>query len=391
MINRDRLADVFQELVQIDSVSRKEGAIAGVLKEIFEALGGEVLFDDAGPKVDGETGNLVARFKGSGARVAPLLLNAHMDTVQPGEGVKVRFSDGLFTSDGTTILGADDKSALAVIIETLRVLHEGNLAFGPLEVLVTVCEEIGLLGAKNLDYAMLSARYGYSIDAKDTDGIVIRAPSANHVQFKIYGRDAHAGAAPEKGINAIHLAGKAIADLRLGRIDEETTANIGLIEGGKATNIVPALVTVSGEVRSHDPEKLRAETGQIVETFTRHVSNYKKVFPSEDGLPRLEVDVREDFAVIRIPEDHPVVTLAKEAASNLGRRVETKMSGGGSDANIFFGHGVVTGILGTGMSDIHTVRESIRLDDMVKCAELLLEIIRLHASDPPPGTLKSLL
>ena len=380
MVNRDRLAEVFKALVQIDSISRKEGEIAKALQEIFESLGGEVLFDNAGSKLEGETGNLIARFKGSGADVEPLLLNAHMDTVQPGEGVKILFSDGTFTSDGSTILGADDKSAVAIIVETLRVLQENNLSFGPLEVLVTICEEVGLLGAKNLDYSMLSARYGYSIDASDTDGIVTRAPAANHVEFKVHGRDAHAGAAPEKGINAIQLASLAIAELAVGRIDDETTANIGLIEGGKATNIVPSLVKVAGEVRSHDPEKLEAETQRMIQGFESHVADYRKLNPSEDGLPKLDVDVRQDFTELHVPDEHPVVALAEQAASNLGRSMTTKTSGGGSDANIFFGHGIVTGILGTGMKDMHTVRESIQLDDMVRCVELLVEIAQVHAA-----------
>jgi len=379
MVNHDRLADVFKTLVQIDSVSRNEGAVAKALQEILESLGGEVLFDDAGPKLGGDTGNLIARFKGSGPEVEPLLLNAHMDTVQPGEGIKILFTDGTFTSDGSTILGADDKSAVAIIIETLRVLQEENHPYGPLEVVITACEEVGLLGAKNLDYSLITARYGYSIDATDTYGVVTQAPAANHIQFKIHGRDAHAGAAPEKGINAIQVASHAISEIHIGRIDEETTANIGLIEGGKATNIVPSLVTVSGEVRSHNPEKLEEETQRIVQSFEHHVSDYRKLFPSDDGLPKLEVDVREDFSVLKIPDDHPVVTLAKVAASNLGRHMATKMSGGGSDANIFFGHGVVTGILGTGMKDMHTVRESVRLEDMVKSVELLVEIVRVHA------------
>jgi tripeptide aminopeptidase len=384
MVNRNRLADVFKSLVQIDSVSRKEGAIARALRDIFESLQGEVYIDGAGPKVEGDTGNLIARFKGSNADGVPLLLNAHMDTVQPGEGVNVLFSDGTFTSDGSTILGADDKSALAIIIETIRILQENRLQFGPLEVVVTICEEVGLLGAKNLDYSILTAQYGYSVDASETEGIVTRAPSANRLEFKVHGRDAHAGAAPEKGINAIHLASRAISEIRVGRIDEETTANIGLIEGGKATNIVPSLVTVAGEVRSHSPEKLEEETRKIVQSFERQVSSYKEAFPSDDELPRLEVEVRQDFSNLKIPEDHPVVRLAREAASGLGRKMETKTSGGGSDANIFFGHGIVTGILGTGMKDMHTVRESIRLDDMVKSVELLLEIIQLHAKTARP-------
>jgi tripeptide aminopeptidase len=385
MVNRDRLAEVFKKLVQIDSVSRKEGAISKTLQEVFEALGAEVLFDGAGPEVGGDTGNMIASFTGSQTDGVPLLLNAHMDTVEPGEQVKVIFSEGTFRSDGTTILGADDKSALAVIIETITTLQENNVPHGPLEVVVTVCEEVGLLGAKHLDYSLIKAKYGYSLDATDTEGVVTRAPAANHVEFKVYGRDAHAGAAPEKGINAIHLASRAISDVQVGRIDEETTANIGLIEGGQATNIVPSLVTVSGEVRSHSPERLETETQRMITSFEDHVSGYRALFPSDDGLPKLAVQVREDFSVLNIPHDHPVVTMAKEAAVSLGRKIETKTSGGGSDANIFFGHGIVAGILGTGMKDMHTVRESIALEDMVKSAELLLEIIQLHAKKAMHG------
>jgi tripeptide aminopeptidase len=379
MVNRDRLAEVFKTLVQIDSVSRKEGAISKTLQQVFESLGAEVMFDGAGPQVGGDTGNMIATFKGLQGDGLPLLLNAHMDTVEPGEQVKVIFSDGVFKSDGTTILGADDKSALAIIIETITTLQQNNLRYGPLEVVVTVCEEVGLLGAKHLDYSLIKSKYGYSLDATDTEGIVTRAPAANRIEFKVYGRDAHAGAAPEKGINAIHLASRAISDVELGRIDEETTANIGLIEGGQATNIVPSLVTVSGEVRSHSPDKLERETRKIVTSFEAHVSAYRESFPSDDGLPKLEVDVREDFSVLNISHDHPVITMAEEAAASLGRKMQTKTSGGGSDANIFFGHGIVAGVLGTGMKDMHTVRESIALEDMVRSAELLLEIVQLHA------------
>jgi len=379
MVNQERLSDVFRALVEIDSVSKEEGAIAKNLDKIFKSMGAEVVFDGAGLKVRGDTDNLIARFHGPETEVTPLLLNAHMDTVQPGKGIKILFSDGIFSSDGTTILGADDKSALAIIIETIRVLQENGLRHGPLEVVVTVCEEIGLLGAKNLDYSLLEARHGYSLDASDTDGIVTRAPAANHLQFKIYGRDAHAGAAPEKGINAIQLASRAISRIGGGRIDEETTANIGRIEGGTATNIVPDLVTVAGEVRSHSPEKLEDETRKIVRCFEEEISMYKERFPSEDGLPRVKTAIRSDFSAMKVPEDHLVVDLAKAAASRLGREMKSKTSGGGSDGNIFFEHGIVVGILGTGMKDMHTVRESIRLDDMVKCVDLLLEIVQLHA------------
>jgi len=377
MVNRDRLAKTFKFLVEIDSVSKEEGTISREIKKILESMGAETWVDGAGVKIGGDTGNLIAKFKGS-KQVPPLLLNAHMDTVEPGKGVTAVLSDGVFTSDGTTILGADDKSAIAIILETMKIIRENDLAYGPLELVFTVCEEIGLLGAKYLDLDLISAKFGYSLDATDTEGIVTRAPSANHFEFKVHGKDAHAGAAPEKGINAISLASRAIAGLELGRIDHETTCNIGIIEGGTATNIVPNLVTVKGEVRSHDEEKLNKITHAMVSSFKGVVDNYKGM-SSDHGLPGLETKIQKDFSLTSIPEDHPVVKLACRAADNLGRKMVTKTSGGGADANIFFEKGIMTGVLGTGMRDMHTVRESVGLDDMVRATELLLEIIKLHA------------
>jgi len=377
MINRERLAETFKSLAETDSISKEEGVFGGKIERILAAMGAETFVDNAGELIGGNTGNLIARFKGN-TPAPTLLLNAHMDTVEPGRGVAAMLENGTFTSDGTTILGADDKSAIAILLETLNVLHENDLPYGPLEIVLTVCEEIGLLGAKHLDLSLVTATYGFALDATDTEGIVTRAPSANHLEFIIHGKDAHAGAAPEKGINAISLASKAIAMLKLGRIDQETTCNIGIIEGGLATNIVPNLVTVKGEVRSHDEEKLHKITNEIVSSFKEVVENFEEARP-EEGLPRIEVNIKKDFSRTYIPDDHPVVTLAFKAAENLGRKLATKTSGGGADANIFFEKGIFTGVLGTGMRDMHTVRESVKLDDMVRTAELLLEIIRLHS------------
>lgn len=376
MIDKDRLAETFKMLVEIDSVSKNEGKLASKIKNLLESMGAETFVDSSGDRIGGNTGNLIAKFKGN-TSAAPLILNAHMDTVEPGKGITAVLKNGTFTSDGTTILGADDKSAIAIILEILHVLQENNLSYGPLEIVLTVCEEIGLLGAKHLDLNLISATYGYALDATDTEGIVTRAPAANHLEFTIHGKDAHAGAAPEKGINAISLASKAIARLKLGRIDQETTCNIGIIEGGLATNIVPSLVTVKGEVRSHNEEKLNEITNEIVSSFKRVVDDFEEAI-SEEGLPRVDIDIKKDFPRTHIPDDHRVVTLAAKAAENLGRIMKTKTSGGGADANIFFEKGILTGVLGTGMQDMHTVRESVKLDDMVRSAELLLEIIRLH-------------
>jgi tripeptide aminopeptidase len=377
MIDRKRLEETFKFLVQIDSISKEEDVIANEIKKILKSLGAETFVDNAGDKIGGNSGNLIAKFKGN-TLAPPLLLNAHMDTVEPGRGITTVFENGTFTSDGTTILGADDKSAIAILLETLYILKENNLQYGPLELVFTVCEEIGLQGAKHLDLSSVTATYGFALDATDTQGIVTRAPSANNFEFIIHGKDAHAGAAPEKGINAISLASQAIAKLKLGRIDEETTCNIGIIEGGIATNIVPNLVKVKGEARSHDEEKLDKITNQIVFSFNEAIENYKKE-SSDDELPRVDIIINKDFPRTHIPDDHPVIRLATQAAENLGRTMKTKTSGGGADANIFFEKGIFTGVLGTGMRDMHTVRESVKLDDMVHTTELLLEIIRLHS------------
>lgn len=377
MINPERLAETFSRLVQIDSVSRNEAAICGELRNILETMGAETVVDDAGKAVGSNTGNLIARFPG-GVDVPVLMLNAHMDTVEPGNGVKPVYKDGVFTSDGTTILGADDKSAIAILLEVLTVLCEDRISHGPLEVVLTICEEIGLQGAKHLDLGLLTANFGYALDATDTAGIVTRAPGANHLKFVVYGKDAHAGAAPEKGINAISIAAKAIAGLTLGRIDRETTCNIGVIQGGVATNIIPGQVTVHGEVRSHDPKKLADLTRTIVSAFETAVREFVPQ-STEAGKPRLEVEIVPDFTRTHIPDDHPVVALAVKAAENLGRTLIPKVTGGGADANVFFSKGIMTGVLGTGMRDMHTVREWVRLSDMIRAAELVLEIIRLHA------------
>ncbi len=380
MINKNRLAETFKQLVEIDSVSTEEKIIAGKIQKIVESLGAKTAFDDSLEKTGSNSGNLFVYFPGN-VDVAPLLFSGHMDTVEPGKGVKPNLTDGIFTSDGTTILGADDKSAIAIYIEVLKTLAENDLPHGPIEIVLSTCEEIGLRGAKNLDYSLISATFGYVLDSTDTEGIVVRAPAANRIEITVYGKDAHAGAKPEEGINAIVLAGKAIAGLTLGRIDHETTCNIGMIEGGIATNIVPSLVNIKGEVRSHDEEKLKKCTDDIVRVFTDVIETYKKEETAAGDLPRVAIQIDNDFPRTHVPADHPVVTLAQKAAASLGQKMEIKMTGGGADANIFFGKGILTGVLGTGMRDVHTVRENIKVDDMARTAELLLEIIRIHSTE----------
>lgn len=375
-IDKDRLARCFSDLIGIDSVSREEGALCRELGRRLGELGVLTLVDHAGDAVGGDTGNLIGRFAGN-REAAPLLLSAHMDTVEPGRGIAPVFENGVFCSRGNTILGADDKCGIAIILEALQCIQDNGLPCGPLELLFSICEEVGLLGAKHLAFDQFTARMGYVLDTRNPEVIITHAPAANRIRLEICGRAAHAGAEPEKGINAISLASRAIAPLKLGRIDHETTCNLGVVKGGLAVNIVPEKVVVHGEARSHDISKLRSVTETIVQSFRKAVEQVGKA-DSGQG-PRLKVAVELDFDRLDIDEDHCVVKIARQAAANLDRKIYIATSGGGSDANILHQHGIVAGVLGTGCEKVHTVDERVALSDMVHATELLIEIIRLHA------------
>jgi tripeptide aminopeptidase len=378
MINSERLCSLFEELVRIDSPSGEELKICLRLEKIFRELGASVFIDNSQSVTGCETGNLVAFFPGT-VDAEPLMLSGHMDTVEPGRGIEPVLKNGIYTSAGDTILGADDKSALAIIIEVMRTVKETGIPVCPVEVVITTCEEIGLMGAKALDVSSLKSRFGYILDSTDAEGIVVKAPSATRFTFRIYGKAAHAGAQPEKGLSAIHIASTAVASLELGRIDDETTCNIGKFHAGTATNIIPDLAVVEGEARSHSPEKLEKITENIVRTFENAVEKARLISP-DPAFPVFEKEVITDFHHTDIPLDHRVVRLAVKAAGNIGRRMETVTVGGGSDANVLFGKGIAAGVLGTGMRDLHTTSENISVEDMTATAELILEILRIHSS-----------
>ena len=253
MINRERLKNFLIELIKIDSLSRREYDVAMRLKSELEELGAELTIDNAGEMVGGNVGNLIAKFPGTVPASQPLLLSAHMDTVVPGEGIVPILDGDILRTDGTTVLGGDDKSGVAIICEVLRVIKENAIPCSAIDVVFTICEEAGLIGAKCLDITSLRARTGLVLDSDSVGFLFTRAPAANRMEFRVHGLEAHAGVCPEKGINAIKVAAEGIAQMNLGRIDHETTANIGVIEGGMAVNIVPNQVVLKGEARSHDP------------------------------------------------------------------------------------------------------------------------------------------
>jgi tripeptide aminopeptidase len=371
VIDRDRLTQHFLRLVQIDSIPRHEGAIARVLAEELAALGGVVEFDDAGTKVNGEVGNLIARFAGSTA-APPLLLCAHMDTVEPGIGVKPVIEGDVIRSDGTTVLGGDDKSGVAIVCECVRLCRERGLPMPPVDVVFTICEEVGLQGARHLDLAKVRARYGLVFDSDAVGCVFTRAPGSNHIEATVRGRAAHAGMAPEKGINAIQIAAEGIAAMQLGRIDHETTANIGMIKGGRGVNTVPESVWLLGEARSHDADKLAAQTEHMCASLRGAVARHAGA--------SIDLTVEAIYEAMHVRDDTPIMQLVRAAALQVGRTIESAGMGGGCDANILNRRGLQVVNLGTGMREIHTTKEWLQVSDMIAAAEVTLALIQLAAA-----------
>jgi tripeptide aminopeptidase len=378
-VNHERLKALFLELVRIDSLSRHEQAVALRLQREVELAGAVCRFDNAGERVRGNTGNLIAKIAGNVVGAPPFLLAAHMDTVAPGEGVKPIVEGDIVRTDGSTVLGGDDKSGCAVICEVLHRVRESGMPHGPIEAVFTICEEIGLQGARNLDLALISAKEGLVYDSDAPGYLVVRAPSAVSISFTVKGLEAHAGVAPERGLSAIKIAAEAIAAMHLGRIDDETTANLGVINGGRAGNVVPSEVVVRGEARSRNAAKLQSQTDHMIACFQQAVARASVIVDGARMAASLEHSVHRAYDGMNIPDDAPLVKKVIEAARRIGRTIEPQGTGGGCDANILNQRGIVAANVGTGMREIHTTREWLDLRDMSAAAELTLEVLQLHA------------
>jgi tripeptide aminopeptidase len=380
LINHERLKNLLIELIKIDSLSRKERDVAMRLKRELEDLGATVFIDDAGEKIGGNVGNLIAHFRGTAADAKPLLLSAHMDTVVPGEGIVPVLDGDILRSDGRTVLGGDDKSGVAIICEVLRVMKENRLPCSDIDVVFTICEEAGLIGAKCLDVGRLRARTGLVLDSDSVGYLFTRAPAANRMEFHVHGLEAHAGVCPEKGINAIKVAAEGIAQMQLGRIDFETTANIGVVEGGMAVNIVPNHVVLRGESRSHSQEKLDRQTRHMQSCLEEAAARHVLELNGKRHQARVEAKIARDYDRMDVPESAPIVQLVHAAAKNLSLEVKTTATGGGCDANVFNQKGLVVANLATGMREIHTVHEWLDLKDLQLSAQMVLEIAKLNAN-----------
>jgi tripeptide aminopeptidase len=349
----------FMEMVQIDSESGEEAEFIKYLKKEFETLGAETVIDGYG--------NLVAKLPAKGCEgKAPVLLSCHADTVKPGKGIEPVLKDGVIRSKGATILAADDKAGIAEMLEALRVAEVRP----PVEVAISRQEEIGLLGVKNLDYSLLTAKCGFLLDNDTLETIVIGGPSYFAIDVEIKGRAAHAGMEPEKGINAILAASKAIAALKLGRLDHETTANVGVISGGMIRNGVPDHASFLAECRSLTHEKGQELADEMVAIIKEQV---------ESIGASVEINVDNLCRAVDIPEDSWTVEISKRAIKTVGIDAKTTFITGFTDASIYNNKGIEMAVVGIGAQLEHSCDEHIHIKDMENALAMVIEILRLSA------------
>jgi len=362
----DELTALFVRLAETPSPSGRERGVADLITAELRACGVDVSEDDSAPRTGAAAGNLVARIPGRGAGT-PVALCAHMDTV-PVEGeVRVRIADGVARSAGDTILGADDKAAVAALVALARDLAAEPPAAG-VELVFTTSEEVGLRGAKELDVSALRAEAAFVFDSEGPVGtVVLTAPSLSLFTADFHGRAAHAGIEPEKGRSAVVAAARAVAAMPLGRIDERTTANVGVITGGSATNVVPERCRLEGEARSRDRDALAAQLERMIEAVN--------VAAAEAGVD-VSVTVEDDFVGFTLTAGDTAVALAAAALAAIGVEPVYIGTGGGSDANVFNLRGLPAVNLGVGFEDVHSVRESIALARLEQVYELAHALVR---------------
>lgn len=366
MVKGQRLVKEFIEFVKIDSPGKKEKEVASILRDKLIKLGLEVELDQAGSIIGGDTGNIIAWLPGKEG-VPTLLFSAHMDTVSPSQSIKPIIKEGVIYSDGSTILGGDDKAGIAIILEAIRFIQENKIDHGDIVLVFTVGEELGLLGSRYLDYALVKADMAFVLDSGGDPGTIInQSPSQNNINAVFYGKATHAGVNPEKGISAIQIAARAIERMNLLRIDHETTANIGIIQGGTATNIVCDKVEIKGEARSLNEEKLEQQTKHMADC----IKEATREFEGE-----VEINTERCYPAFLIAEDDVIIKLAERAAQKVGLTGRIVGSGGGSDANFFNSQGLKAVNMGIGMSKMHTKDEYIKIEDMINMASYVVAII----------------
>jgi tripeptide aminopeptidase len=368
MISKNRLVKNLIEMIKIDSQSYEEYNFREYLIKYFKDKGAEIYTDNAGENFKGNCGNLLVHIDGVKNK-EPLCLAAHMDTVNPGKGIEPVIDNGIMKSKGNTILAGDDKAGIAVIMEAFEHIKEENIPHADLYLLFTVCEEVGMLGIKNFDTSKLPCKNVVIIDAGGPAGIIAcAAPAKEDLKVTFTGRTAHAGIEPEKGINAVYMAAEAISNMMLGRLDEETTANIGRIEGGSQTNIVTDKVIFTAEVRSHSVEKLEAQVQHIKDACDVSVKKFGGT---------VEVKNYRHYPVLKLDKNSYILNLCRESYKKENIVPKELVIGGGSDANILAGKGYDCAIISVGMDKVHTVEETLSINDMYVTAKVVSNMICL--------------
>ena len=367
-VKSDRLVELFTTLCRINSPSRQEREIAEYVKGFLRGLGLEVREDHAAQQVEGNANNLVATLPANISGVPRIFFSAHLDTVEPNPNVKIILENGIIRTDGTSILGADDKAGVSAILEAIRIVVENNLPHGQIQLIFTVCEEIGLKGAQALDLSLVESDFGFVYDSGPPIGTVVsQTPTHDTMEVRLIGKPAHAGVEPEKGINAIEIAAHAIARMRLGRIDEETTANIGTIHGGHATNVVCPEVHLRAEARSRSKAKVDAQVAHMIECFER---------AAQERGGRAEIHLERHYEGYQLTENDLPVRIVHAAARKIGLEPLMRPTGGGSDANIFIARGLPCCVVGTAMEKVHTHEEFVQVENLARSVDLTLAIIR---------------
>lgn len=373
---KERAVRRFLDLVEIHSPSGEEREVLEYCRAELRDLGAEVYEDDAARQTEGTAGNLIALFKGNDDSIPTLMLNAHLDTVDPGGRVVPGILGDRIVSKSDTILGADNKSGLAMILEGMRLIKEYKISHGDIEVVLTVGEEIGLLGANALDTTELRSEYGFAFDSSGLGKIVQGAPYYNAIDVNVRGRAAHAGVNPAAGINSISIVSRALSRFKFGAIDHETTANVGIVSGGSGRNVVPGECRVVMEIRSHSIKKLDRLTRRLKSIFESEADKYQVEIEGREIHPSIEIQVNREFDGFDLPGTAPVMQTAGMALSSIGRQVEVYRNMGGSDANVFNVKGIQTAIIGTGQMAVHSHDEYIKINDLVDGIRLIPKLVQ---------------
>lgn len=370
MINKQRMKDTFTDLVTIYAPSKGERDVLEYLKKKLKALGASKVIEDNNGSVNGgNCGNLIAVFNSNAEGLPSIALTGHMDCVECCKGIEPVLENGVFHSKGNTILGGDDKAGVTAILEGLSLMKETYIPHGKITVIFTVQEEIGLFGSRYIEEKYIQGiDFGYVLDADGPAGSVYNAgPSEYKLNFICQGVAAHAGMSPEKGTNAIAMAAAGIAACPTGRIDEETTCNIGTIQGGTARNIVPDYCEVVAEARSRNTEKLESLVAQMESAFTEAA----KKFPQGS----LKIQKEKAYDSFLIEETDPALQLFSRACQAMNVPMNVAKSGGGSDANWFGTKGFPAVLVGVGMTDFHTNKENLKEQDLYDAGMLVYQII----------------